>query len=84
MKDHIPATTILSQLDALISRMNALEANSPNEKYTDLFGAIRVLAEGQKHALGEAEHLKKAIDLLTLELFKVNSRYNSSEKTTNR
>ena len=30
MKDHIPATTILSQLDALISRMNALEANSPN------------------------------------------------------
>ena len=60
-----------------------LTREAPNEKYTDLFGAIRVLAEGQKHSLGEMEHLKKAIDLLTLELFKVNSRHNSDKKTAN-
>ena len=83
MGEHIPVTTALAHLDALISRMNALETNSPNEKYADLFGAVRVLAEGQKHSLVEMEHLKKAIDLLTLELFKVNSKLNSGDKTAN-
>ena len=83
MGKHVPATTVLAQLDALISRMNALEASSPNEKYTDLLGAVRVLKKKKKHSLGEMEHLKKAIDLLTLELFKVNSRHNSDKKTAN-
>ncbi len=84
MGKHVPVTTALAHLDALISKMNALEANSSNEKYADLFGAVRILAEGQKNSLVETDHLKKAIDLLTLELFKVNSRLNSGEKTANR
>ncbi|MDI1496169.1 MAG: hypothetical protein K8823_1477 [Cenarchaeum symbiont of Oopsacas minuta] len=84
MEKHISSTMAIGRLDGIISKMNAIETSSQDDRGADLLGAIRVLAEGQKHCIGEIEHLKKAIDLLTLELFKVSSRHNSNEKAIDR
>ncbi len=38
---------------------------------------LRLLVEGQIHSINEFSHLKKAIDLLTLELFDVQNKIKS-------
>ena len=38
----------------------------------------RALVEGQVHSINEFQHLKKAMDLLTLQLFDVQNKINSS------
>ena len=73
-KSH--GTDVQRELDVLLSRLNALEASS--DKYQkSVIGIIRTLAENQKHFVDEFEHLKKAIDLLTLQLFRVEHNKNS-------
>jgi len=65
------------ELDVLLSRLNALEASSSDKYQKSVIGVIRTLAENQKHFVDEFEHLMKAIDLLTLQLFKVEHNKNS-------
>lgn len=59
------------ELDIIISRLNALEVSATDNFQKSIIGVLRVLVEGQTHSLNEFEHLKKAIDLLTLQIFKL-------------
>ncbi len=64
-------------LDILVSRLDALEAASPDKYQKSMIGVLKGLTENQKHLVDEFEHLKKAIDLLTLQIFKVEKRLDS-------
>lgn len=59
------------ELDILISKINAQEAAATEHEKKALMGILKVLAQNQKHYFEEFEHLKKAIDLLTLQIFKI-------------
>lgn len=59
------------ELDILISRIGALEAASTDHERKSLMGVLKALAENQKHFVDEFEHLKKALDLLTVQIFKM-------------
>ena len=59
------------ELDALISRISALEAASTDREKKSLMGVLKVLAENQKHFVDEFEHLKKALDLTMVQIFKM-------------
>lgn len=57
--------------DILISKLNALEASTTDTFQKSLIGVLKIMAQNQLHLFDEFEHLKKAIDLLTLQLFKI-------------
>jgi hypothetical protein len=57
-------------MDVLLSRLNALEASATDNFQKSLISVLRALVEAQSHSINEFEHLKKAIDLLTLQVFK--------------
>ena len=59
------------ELDVLISRINALEAASDDREKKSLLGVLKTLAENQKHLVDESEHIKKALDLMMVQIFKV-------------
>jgi hypothetical protein len=59
------------ELDVLISRIDALEAASTDREKKSLMGVLKVLAENQKHFVDEFEHLKKALDLTMVQIFKM-------------
>ena len=59
------------ELDILVSKIDALEASAADREKKSLMGILRVLAENQKHFADEFEHLKKALDLLTVQIFKM-------------
>lgn len=63
--------TTQKDFDILVSKLNALEASATDNFQKSLIAVLKILAENQLHSLNEFEHLKKAIDLLTLQLFKV-------------
>lgn len=65
------------ELDILLSKINALEVSAPDDYQKGVIKVLRALVEGQIHSVNEFEHLKKAIDLLTLQLFEVKSKTNS-------
>ena len=73
-KRHHPAQ---KDLDVLMSKLNALEASATDNFQKSLIGVLRVLAENQLHSINEFDHLKKAIDLLTLQIFKVERKADS-------
>lgn len=58
-------------LEVIESKINALEASSEDRYQKSVMGVLKGLAENQKHLVDEFEHLKKAIDLLTLQIFKM-------------
>jgi len=64
------------ELDILISRINALEASSSDKEKKSLMGVLKVLAENQKHFVDEFEHLKKALDLMMVQIFKMDQAKN--------
>ena len=64
-------------LDNLLAKINALEVSSPDEYQKAIVKVLRVLVEGQMHSISEFEHLKKAIDLVTLQLFDAQNKINS-------
>jgi len=74
MKKHAPADEMKKDLDNLLSKLNALEIISSDEYKKGVVKVLRALVEGQIHSINEFEHLKKAIDLVTLELFKVQNK----------
>ena len=59
------------ELDALISKIDALEAATSDREKKSLMGVLKVLAENQKHFVDEFEHLKKALDLMMVQIFKM-------------
>ena len=59
------------ELDVMLSRLNALEVSATDNFQKSIIGILRVLVETQTHSLNEFEHLKKAIDLLMMQIFKV-------------
>lgn len=59
------------ELDILISKIDALEAAATDREKKSLMGVLKVLAENQKHFADEFEHLKKALDLITIQIFKM-------------
>ena len=77
MKKHAPADEMKKDLDILLSKVNALEVASSDEYQKGIVKVLRALVEGQIHSINEFEHLKKAIDLVTLQLFEVQKKVNS-------
>ncbi|MBI3253228.1 MAG: hypothetical protein HYZ56_00630 [Nitrosopumilales archaeon] len=77
MKKHLPADEMKKDLDILLSKINALEVSAPNDYQKGIIKVLRALVEGQIHSVNEFEHLKKAIDLVTLQLFEVKNKTNS-------
>ena len=66
------------ELDMALSRLNALEVSATDNFQKSVIGILRVLAETQIHSLDEFEHIKKAMDLLMMQIFKVENKVNSS------
>ena len=64
-------------LDILESKLNALEVSTTDKYQKSMIGVIKGMVENQKHLVDEFEHLKKAIDLLTLQIFSVEKRFSS-------
>jgi len=77
MKKHAPADEMRKDLDILLSKINALEISAPADYQKDIVKIMRRLVEGQTHSINEFEHLKKAIDLVTLQLFDVQNKIRS-------
>lgn len=77
MKKHSSSDELKKELDVMMSKINALEVVASGEYQKGVVKVLRALAEGQIHSINEFEHLKKAIDLLTLQLFETQNRIKS-------
>lgn len=77
MEKHKPSDEIKKDLDNLLSKLNAMEIVAKEEFQVNSVKVLRALVEGQIHSINEFDHLKKAIDLLTLQLFEVQNKVNS-------
>ena len=64
-------TELKKELDVLMSKISALEASTTEREKKALMGILEVIVENQKHFVDEFEHLKKALDLLTVQIFKM-------------
>ena len=74
MDKHKPSDEMLKDLDNLLSKLNAMEIVASEEYQKNSIKVQRALVEGQIHSINEFQHLKKAIDLLTLQLFDVQNK----------
>jgi len=74
MKEHIPLDDTIRNLDNIMSRVNGLEVSSTDEYQRATVNVLKTLVEGEITLFKEFEHLKKAIDLVTLEMFKIKSK----------
>ena len=77
MKKHSHADEMKKELDIMLSKIKALEVVSSDEYQKGVVKVLRALVEGQVHTINEFEHLKKAIDLLTLQLFETQNKIRS-------
>jgi len=77
MDKHKPSDEIIKELDNLLSKLNAMEIIASDDHQKNSIKVMRTLVEGQIHSINEFQHLKKAIDLLTLQLFDVQNKINS-------
>ena len=60
-----------------MSRINGLEVSATDEYQIAVVSVLKILVQGEINLFAEFEHLKKAIDLITLELFKLQNKVNS-------
>jgi hypothetical protein len=74
MEKHVAHDNIVKELDIMISRINGLEASSTDEYQRSMSSVLKTLAQGELNMFQELEHMKKALDLLTLELFKIKNK----------
>ena len=74
MKKHIPLDDTVKDLDNIMSRVNRLEVSSTDEYQRAMVSVLKTLVQGGINLFKEFEHLKKAIDLVTLEMFKIRNR----------
>lgn len=75
-KNHAPPDQLQEEMENLLARINAMEVTSKDEFQTSTTRVLRELVQGQIHSLNEFSHLKKAIDMVTLEVFKVSQAAN--------
>jgi len=78
MDKHKPSDEMIKDLDNLLSKLNAMEIVASDDFQKNSIKVQRSLVEGQMHSINEFQHLKKAIDLLTLQLFDVQNKINNS------
>ena len=71
MEKHIPLDNTIKELDDIMSRVNGLEVSSTDEYQRAMVSVLKTLVQGEINLFKEFEHLKKAIDLVTLEMFKI-------------
>ena len=74
MKKHIPIDSTIKDLDDIMSRVNGLEVSSIDEYQRAIISVLKTLVQGEITLFKEFEHLKKAIDLVTLEMFKLKNK----------
>ena len=74
MDKHKPSDEMIKELDNLLSKINAMEIVASGDHQKNSIKVMRTLVEGQIHSINEFQHLKKAIDLLTLQLFDVQNK----------
>ena len=74
MEKHIPLDNTIKDLDDIMSRVNGLEVSSTHEYQMAMVSVLKTLVEGEINLFKEFEHLKKAIDLVTLEMFKIKNK----------
>ena len=74
MDKHKPSDEMIRELDNLLSKLNAMEIIAFDDHQKNSVKVMRALVEGQIHSINEFQHLKKAIDLLTLQLFDVQNK----------
>ena len=74
MDKHKPADEMLKELDSLLSKLNAMEIVASDDYQKNSVKVMRALVEGQMHSINEFGHLKKAMDLLILQIFDVQNK----------
>ena len=74
MEKHASKDDMLKNYENLLAKINALEVSSKDDYQRNVIKVLRMLTEGQIHSINEFDHLKKAIDLLTLQLFDVKNK----------
>ncbi|MHA7646866.1 hypothetical protein [Nitrosopumilus sp. S4] len=74
MEKHKPSDEMIKDLDNILSKINAMEIVAADDFQKNTVKIMRLLVEGQIHSINEFQHLKKAIDLLTLQLFDVQNK----------
>lgn len=74
MEKHQSSDEMKKELDNMLSKLNALEIIAHDEFQKGTVKVLRRLVEGQIHSVNEFDHLKKALDLLTLQIFEVKNK----------
>lgn len=77
MKKHRPHEEMIKDLDNLLSKLNAMEIVAKDEFQKGTVQVLRTLVQGQMHSLNEFSHMKKALNLLMLQLFEVQNKVKS-------
>lgn len=77
VKKHESSDDMKKELDIMLSKLNALEIIASGEFEKGTVKVLRKLVEGQIHSINEFDHLKKALDLITLQLFDVKNKIKS-------
>ena len=71
---HASKDDIVKNFVNLLAKINGLEVTAKDDYEKNVIKVLRALTEGQIHSINEFDHLKKAIDLLTLQLFDVKNK----------
>ena len=71
MDKHKPSEEMIKDLDNILSKLNAMEIVASDDYQKSSVKVMRALVEGQMHSINEFGHLKKAMDLLMLQIFDV-------------
>ena len=66
------------ELDIVLARLNTLEVSTTDSVQKSIISVLRILAETQIHSINELEHIKKGMDLLMMQIFKVENKVDSS------
>ena len=74
---HKPSDEIITDLDNILSKINAMEIVASEGFEKNTVKIMRALVQNQMHSIREFDHLKKAIDLLTEQLFRLQNEIRS-------
>ncbi len=77
MDKHKPSDEMIKDLDNILSKLNAMEIVASDDYQKNSIRIMRALVDGQIHSINEFQHLKKAMDLLMLQLFDVQNKVKS-------
>jgi hypothetical protein len=77
MDKHKPSDEMIKDLDNILSKLNAMEIVASDDYQKNSIKIMRALVDGQIHSINEFQHLKKAMDLLMLQLFEVQNKVKS-------